>query len=299
MNNIILALLYLLSVNLVFGSNIRQDNSIHIIPIKVENNGMPGLEKQIIALYSDGKGSPMPVVFHGATKNWEAATWTPGYFANHFGDEEIIVTPQRPLEEGLDYDKNSELIATNFLCTTIRDHIKEISLNSKNAGYFLAPLKHNSTKENLEKEAKKNLVKNSIFVYTHLDLPKQTHFPQAIAKSDPKESRSYFLFIGAGNTITSLHSHGSTFLAQIYGRKLATLIHPKYIERCSPKWEGGKFVARCAIDIMKPDFEKFPELKGIEVYQTMLEPGDVLYIPDGWLHDIRGLTTSISISSGF
>lgn len=287
----------------LFGSNIWQENSFNIIPITAKNE-MPMSEKDIIKSYSDEKGSSIPIVFQGAAKNWEAAAWTPEYFANHFGTEEIIITPQRPLEEAVGYDKNSELIVTNLAHTTIQDHIKNIALNSKSAGYFFAPLKHNVVKEDLEKDAlsqgeKKNLVKNSIFVHTHLDLAKQTQFPQMVVKSDPKEFHSYFLFIGAGNTITSLHSHGSTFLSQIYGRKLATLIHPKFIERCSPTWQGGKFVSRCGVDIMKPDFEKFPELKSIEVHQTILEPGDVLYIPDGWLHDIRGLSTSISISSGF
>ena len=31
-----------------------------------------------------------------------------------------------------------------------------------------------------------------------------------------------------------------------------------------------------------PDYEKYPKLKSIKGYETVVEPGDVLYIPMYW-----------------
>lgn len=296
-------LILLIAVNMSYGSDARDECSMRTTPIHQVNVGtMPEEEWQVIEQYGDEEGKAMPVIFRGGVNGWGAAVWTPEYFAKFFGDAEIIVVSQKVLEEGVDYDHNSNLRSINPITMTMKEHIKNITLNPKNAGYFFGQLGHNFKNEELMKDIdckNRELMKNTIFLGTQLDLKSQTRFPKPVTKGDSGE-RSYFVFIGSGNTVTSLHSHGSTFLAQIYGRKLATLVDPKYIEKCSCKWEGGgKFVSRCAIDILKPDFEKYPELRDIEVHQTILEAGDVLYIPEGWLHDIRGLSTSINIASGF
>lgn len=378
----------------LFGS--EDEASLRMIPImEIPGDAMPGWEKQIIELYHDEEGNPIPVVFRGAAKNWGAASWTPEYFAENFGDMEIevisqntlesltecpecaesiaepkkdlvcddehctqlcdkngsichkVIIPQGTLKWLNEYSKGAEIIATyreDLVCpndgrrislqagsgmsvecytydeksstyyrkedrndfeprvkpmhTTIRDHVTDIFQNSKNAGYFLCSLEHNATKDQLNAESE--FVQNSIFAYDYLNLETQTQFPQSIIGTNKDEERAYVLFIGSENSITSLHNHPSTFLAQIYGKKIARLVNPKDIEKCYCKIdEDDESVESCAIDITAPDFEKYPEIKNLEVYEAILEPGDVLYIPGDWLHDIRGLSTSISISSGF
>lgn len=355
------SLLAISSLSGLFGSSIEDEPSLRTIPIiEIPGDSMPGWEKQIIELYHDEEGNPLPVVFRGAAKNWEAATWTPEYFAEHFGDIEIQVISQNVLES---LEENSEDIAAivpeeNLICkadetplricdkdglncheecficdeiklhcykskeetsesrinpidTTIKDHISDILLNPKNAGYLLCGSQHNETKETINAKLESDseeLIKNTIFAHNYLNLETKTQFPQSIAGTSENGPRAYVLFIGSENSITTLHNHPSTFLAQIYGKKIARLIHPKDIEKCSclPKdiekcscLPEPESVVSCAIEITAPDFEKYPEIKNLEVFQTILQPGDVLYIPPFWLHDIRGLSTSISISSGF
>lgn len=289
MNKIVLIVVSLISVNILFGSDTKDESFIRTIPIlEVNGDAMPGWEKQIIELYGDEEGNAMPVIFRGGAKNWKAAAWTPEYFAERFGDEAIVVVAAKLLDE--------EMSPTY---TTFRDHIEDITRNPENAWYFFGELSYNSTKEALKEDAEDELVQNAIFMHTYLDLESQTRFPQSIDKSEIGEKRYYDVFIGAGNTVTNLHSHGSTFLAQIYGTKLATLVAPRYIKKCSCRMKDSKFVSCCDIDILKPDFEKYPELRDVEVHQKILEAGDVLYIPEGWPHDIRGLSTSINIAGGF
>lgn len=395
----ILGCFLLLAINSpleIFGSAAESKLPLRTMPImKAPGNAMPGWEKQIIELYHDEEGNPLPVVFRGAAKAWEAASWTPEYFAKQFGDVEIVVSPQNleeEAEEELKEDlvcrgdkhctslcnktsaichnaiipqdileslnensKDIEIVATYYkedfdcnsnderyisicdksesICkarcyaydeksltyyetknhkngmramhTTIRDHITDILLNPKNAGYLLCPLIRNATKNILDEILEDNdpRVKNLLFVYDYLNLETQTQFPQFIVKASEKESRGYLLFIGSENSVSGLHNHGSTFLSQIYGKKIARLVHPKYIEKCLCERINNDvdniFVEKCPIDIASHDLDKYPNLKDIEAYQTILEPGDVLYIPEAWLHDIRALSTSISISSGF
>lgn len=254
--------------------------------IEAPGETMPELEKQVMEIYRDEEG-PLPVVFKGAAKNWEAASWTPEYFAEHFAEKEIVVMPQdlldfaaepvlKAIEEGKLFNADED--PSFRIQTTIKDHIADILLNPKNAGYFIGGLKGDD--------------ENGIFVYENLNLSTQVQFPQL-----ERNLSGYNLLIGSGYSVSSLHNHRSTFLSQIYGKKIAKLVHPKNADNCSCiERETGKYADYCLIDISDLEIDDFQHM---EIYQTILEPGDVLYIPDGWLHDIRALSTSISIAYGF
>jgi hypothetical protein len=286
---ITLVIISLLPISLFSIDNEEELNDIMPI-IEVNGNMMPGWEKDIIERFHDEEGNGLPVVFRNAAKDWIAASWTPEYFAENFGDERIVCIPQL-LEEQI----RSERVSTTF-----KDHINDITLNPENALYFEGRMNHNNSmadyifqKSNFEEG--NYILKNTLFLYKHLNLSENTQFPQLNIPN-----RAYFVFIGSENTATTLHSHASTFLAQLYGQKLAVLIHPKHADKCGClSVEGEKYKPICLIDIIEPDYENYPEFKGIEIYHTILEPGDVLYIPDGWLHDIRAISRSITISSGF
>src|SRR2546428_603293 len=49
-------------------------------------------------------------------------------------------------------------------------------------------------------------------------------------------------------------------------------------------------------DVLNPDFEKFPALKGIKGLECYLEHGETLFMPTGWWHWMRYLNGSFSIS---
>lgn len=255
---------------------------------------MPDSEEGIIKKYQDDEGNPMPVVFRGVANEWEAANlFKFEFLLKYFGDTEIAVVPQKFLEEGLRLDEKGEFSGRIFSVTNFKEHINNILTNPTQAGYFLAIL---PSKEYLGNFllANKDFSNNTMFLFSFRP-EKITQFPKFGDKDD-----AYTLLIGSEYSVTSLHSHGTTFLAQIYGKKAITLVNPKHIEECyclvDPDFSG--YAEKCDIDIINPDFEKFPKLKGVKTYTTVLEPGDLIYIPDGWLHDIRALTPSISIANG-
>ena len=46
------------------------------------------------------------------------------------------------------------------------------------------------------------------------------------------------------------------------------------------------FTVRSYVNIHQPDLEEFPELEGARGYETVCAPGDMLYIPSGYWHDV-------------
>lgn len=103
------------------------------------------------------------------------------------------------------------------------------------------------------------------------------------------------LFVSGAGARTRLHRDpwsSDAVLCQLYGSKALSLYAPDqdhYLQN------GKDFV-----DPQSPDLEKFPHFKEARLsYEDVLEPGEVLYIPGGWLHDVQSLTDSISVTWNF
>jgi Cupin-like domain len=100
------------------------------------------------------------------------------------------------------------------------------------------------------------------------------------------------VFIGPEGSLSPLHrDFWSThaYLAQIRGRKRAILFSPK----------DSDFLYGGRVDPEQPDFERFPLFDCATAYECIIEPGDTLLIPANWLHHVRGLEKSITLSHNF
>ena len=49
-------------------------------------------------------------------------------------------------------------------------------------------------------------------------------------------------------------------------------------------------------DAERPDLERYPLFSQAEYYETILRPGDAVYIPAGCWHYVRALTRSVSLN---
>jgi hypothetical protein len=102
------------------------------------------------------------------------------------------------------------------------------------------------------------------------------------------------LWIGPAGTLTSLH-HDLTnnFIAQIVGRKRLKLL---------PASEVGKLYNAHHVFSQARDLEanldlgRFPRLASARVYDVLLEPGEILFVPFGWWHQVRALDFSVTIT---
>ncbi len=105
-------------------------------------------------------------------------------------------------------------------------------------------------------------------------------------------------WIGPKGTVTGLHTDSANnLLAQLKGTKLVLLTEPKYTRKMylSKKFDLAAQVS--SVNINDFDETKFPRFREIPFYSMILEPGDVLFIPQGWWHYVKSLDFSISVNN--
>ena len=109
-----------------------------------------------------------------------------------------------------------------------------------------------------------------------------------------------WLFIGPAGSHTRLHVDvwgTDAWLAQLQGLKRFTLFHPahrKFLER-----DDGPGGACHWVDLRAPDAELFPDFAQAVAIETVLEPGEVIYLPRKWPHAVDGLTDTVSLTVNF
>lgn len=120
------------------------------------------------------------------------------------------------------------------------------------------------------------------------DLPLPGFRPEA-----PWSLRGFWL---SGRDVrTPLHMDlPDNLFAQIVGRKQVTLFAPRnepWMYR-SPPWSSRPQISR--VDAEHPDYERFPRFRNAREIRVVLEPGELLYLPRYWWHQMRSLDTSVS-----
>lgn len=103
--------------------------------------------------------------------------------------------------------------------------------------------------------------------------------------------RSSFWF-GPGGTITPLH-HDTIMLfhTQVVGRKRWRFISP--LE--TPRLYNYNNVFS-PIDIDRPDLARFPLFGEVKVLEVVVEPGETVFLPLAWWHQVASLDVSLSFS---
>ena len=101
-------------------------------------------------------------------------------------------------------------------------------------------------------------------------------------------------FMGGTNSFTPLHfdtlcTHNMFF--QMVGTKKFILIRAEQKDLCYMKgWRWSQ------IDAGKLDLTKYPEAAKLEIHEVIVKDGEMLYMPPGMLHQVHGLSFSISFN---
>ena len=115
------------------------------------------------------------------------------------------------------------------------------------------------------------------------------HWPRFFDKMGPAR-----FWLGPAGTVTPLHcDHDDNIFAQIWGSKRIVLAPPHhhaflYASAASAMLFGSPF------DPEAPDFERFPLARQASFIECVVAPGELLYLPAGWYHQVRSLTFSLS-----
>lgn len=90
------------------------------------------------------------------------------------------------------------------------------------------------------------------------------------------------------------------FFAQIKGYKRCILFPPDQFECLYPYPVHHPCDRQSQVDFDNPDYKRFPNFQNVVGYETVVGPGDVLYIPMYWWHHIESLLNGgITITVNF
>lgn len=115
------------------------------------------------------------------------------------------------------------------------------------------------------------------------------HWPAYFDKIGPPR-----YWLGPAGTVTPLHcDYDDNLFAQIWGSKRIILAPPHHDEFLYPR-EANAILFGSPFDPEAPDYERFPLARQATLIECLVEPGDMLYVPAGWYHQVRSLAFSLS-----
>ncbi|XP_074647580.1 hypoxia-inducible factor 1-alpha inhibitor-like [Tubulanus polymorphus] len=104
---------------------------------------------------------------------------------------------------------------------------------------------------------------------------------------------SNLLLVGMEGNITPAHyDEQENIFCQIHGRKRCILFAPNQFDSLYPYPVFHPHDRQSQVDFDNVDLKSFPKFNQLKGEETILEPGEVLYIPMYWWHDIESLTES-------
>lgn len=208
-----------------------------------------------------------PVLIKGMAKDWAATKeWNLDYFLNLEGDKEILLLSENFIQDDNRYKKAS-----------FKDYIERLKDSESN-----------------KVAVKDYLTTLNIFQYfPHLN--KEIDFSLFEKQTKTNEVTAW---IGPSGTISGFHADtANNMYAQIKGKKMFIICSPKYDKHMYPSNKHIFEAVASQVDINNFDSNKFPKFREVSFTKVILEPGDVLYLPQRWWHYVQSLDTSISISN--
>lgn len=115
---------------------------------------------------------------------------------------------------------------------------------------------------------------------------------------DPRRVLQINLWVGSRGNITPLHfDTARNFLAQIVGRKRLTLFPPEQSHWLYPNYSRSKTTLTTSqVNLMAPDLARFPEFANARSIECVIDPGEILFLPPYWWHQVESLDTAVSIN---
>jgi hypothetical protein len=121
------------------------------------------------------------------------------------------------------------------------------------------------------------------------ELNRFCHWPAWFTRPGPPR-----FWLGPAGTVTPLHAdYDDNLFVQIWGSKRIFLAPPHHDQFLYPV-EANALLFGSPFDPEAPDFERFPLARQAALLELVVEPGDMLYVPAGWYHQVRSLSFSLS-----
>ncbi len=137
--------------------------------------------------------------------------------------------------------------------------------------------------------------------YSRFGVPSPLMIPDILSLGIRRHLDHCMVWIGSAGNITPLHCDPwQGFLGQAVGRKRAFLFPPGTLFNLYHKsFFCRDYNARSPTllpdDFRDADLQEFPLLASATRWEAVLEPGDALFIPSCWWHQVHSLDDSVSV----
>ncbi|XP_060084095.1 bifunctional peptidase and arginyl-hydroxylase JMJD5-like [Ylistrum balloti] len=254
-----------------------------------------------------------PVIIEKMTKTWPAfQKWTNNFFKKEYGNRDVYIklTPKGEFEgvEQADLWDNFNTFSIPPEVIVQLHHselvvVRPASLNLKFSEFL----------DTIEKVTRGDLKNVSAYLeYSSIPqhLPELEDDIREMPFVNPRVHKLEHLniWLSDGNTLGKLHFDPyDNFLCQVHGQKQVILFEPHQNENLyeahiqeavlsynetTKEFRRSNLVDSTSmvmspVDILKPDFEKFPRFRSAMPLNCTLKEGDVLFMPSFWWHEVQ------------
>ncbi|HKX77796.1 MAG TPA: DUF6065 family protein [Novosphingobium sp.] len=212
-----------------------------------------------------------PVIITGELESWPASRlWTPEYLKGVIGGREIELQGKRSSSPR--FERNKDDHRTRMPFDRFVDMIEAVPGNDAYVTAYNAASNREALRP-LDADVR----------------PLDKYLTQS--PDDP----GGLIWIGPAGTFTALH-HDLTnnLLAQVTGHKMVLMAAATN----APRMYNDLHVFSEVSDVLalNGDFHAYPDLGGVRFHEIVLEPGELLFIPIGWWHQVTALDFSVTFT---
>eukprot|EP00873_Tetraselmis_striata_P001253 jgi/Tetstr1/421517/TSEL_012464.t1 len=220
----------------------------------------------------------VPVILTDFVSDWKVFTedaWAPEKLRERFGDKTVNVQMGR--ESDPNFEQHQHLLRKDM---KFREYVDMVIDGGESNDYYLTANNH--------------MLKNREFRSMLDDV--QPFFPGFMQQSANLIGTGTYYWLGPKSTITPLHQDAaSLFHVHMKGRKLWRFISPD-----QKHLVYNSFGVYSDVDLLLPWEEliaKYPLMAQATIITEIIQPGETIFIPNGWFHHVISLdhpTTSMS-----
>ncbi len=116
----------------------------------------------------------------------------------------------------------------------------------------------------------------------------------------PSSEVNLRVWMGSGRNITPLHFDTQlNILAQVRGEKKVSLFPPSDTRYLYPFPAMSKNRTLSPVNLKNPDYAKHPKFRRASAFEYVLKPGEMIFHPVFWWHQVETLTDELTISLSF
>jgi len=220
-----------------------------------------------------------PLAIRGGVKHWPAVgRWSRDYFESSFGSRKVPI----------DYSSDGFLTYT-----------AEQGRNAKRDDISLSE----AAVEIHDPDADRRCyLRNVSLPDLFPELLSDIEIPPLIG--DPEKVAMNHFWYGAKGCTTSLHyDWPSNFLTQVVGRKKLLLFAPEQSPNVYPASDQAPgpedtidLREHSLVNPERPDLDRFPLLQRAKGFSVILHPGDMLWLPPEWWHQVTAMDVCVSVN---